>query len=534
MKRLFALLGLLLLSTIAKGQVIAVHFAEEKHVDKYKKHVTYVNGEPVLVGEPKKGINLDLSKGTLTFDQEGDNEIFVADPSDPTQVPYKYDREGNKVERSKKYVVSISGRKIRGLSILIRDNNLRGLANEYNFRLDYLGELMDEAKELEKGSDGWFLAQARILTQMEKLYDWLQNTAYPKAAEKFERDLEKQRKEVAKSGARARYEKAIESIRSAPTPQSLIEASKELTGGKIRFSVMESQHLRVVYMDSHSQATIEDLLRLGERVLEGWRNEFVDPYLSETSTDRIPSGIFQEWFFGPSDIELYEKFFNRYYGLQWGPNKERSLQLSGTINWGYRGLTCLNYWKTGTGQDLEGIITNNLGRTLAAAHYNNGSGRGLPDWLAEAAGYYCSIEYLGRNTVVAVEFRDPKYLKPDPGEEGEKSVKESLRDWLNEIALNEGPRLVDLAIMSLFEMEDKDIAKSWSVFDFIARKEGKQGQDFLRAQCESGSVQDGMMNKWRAAAETIYEVTGVDVFKLFEDRWRDYAATGQKDERRRR
>lgn len=514
-------LTVVLCSSIARAQIIAVHFADEKHVSKYKNNVTYVNGEPVLVGEAYEGFEVDLSNGVLRFDPEGSNSLFISDPGDPTKVPYKYDRDGNKVPKSGKFVVDISGRKIRNVSVLIPDNTLAGLAEDYIFRIDELELMLDERDDLDKGSQEWMLMQARIVSRYERLQSWLQNTAYPEAAEDIEGELRKERKSIEKAGADERIRVALESITSVTTPENLIEIADDLTGGRIRFKVQESQHLRIIYQDSLSDSQVSDLLRLGERVIEAWRNEFVDPYLDEEYPDWIPDGVFNEWFFGPADIELYENFMPRYYGRQWGSHKEEALQLGGTTLWNANGLTCVNYWKLQS-SDLEGIITNNLGGTLACLHYSEGVPQLLPPWLQQASGYYCSFEFLGRNTVTSMEFRDVKYRKEE-GEEGIKTIGESIRSYFNGLALEEGPKLSTLAIKTLFEMEDADLAKAWSLFDYMGRSEGEDGQLVLRAHCHSGTRDEGMINSWREKANAILGVDGEDVFQVIEDRWRAYA-----------
>jgi hypothetical protein len=102
-----------------------------------------------------------------------------------------------------------------------------------------------------------------------------------------------------------------------------------------------------------------------------------------------------------------------------------------------------------------------------------------------------------------------------------------LRDYYNALALERGPPIEKLALKSLFELDDADFAKSWSFFDYLAHKESKNAQLFLRAACNMARNQDTFIKDWRARAEEIFEAHGKDVFELLETRWREYAQAGQ-------
>ena len=524
----------LLAGSLSQAQIFAVHFKDEKDIKKYKANITYVDGEAVVVGEAYSGIRYDPDSRTLGFEPDLKNELLVADPSDPLKVPYKFDKNGEKVPRKKKYVVGIDGKKIRNITVLIRDDTLAGLAAEYENRLDRLDDLFEDRDDFEKGGELWFIAQQRVVTHYEKLQKWLASTAFPEAAEKLDKEIGKERKVLLKGGADARVKRAIESVHSVPTPRSLIDASQKLTDGRLRFKVQESQHVRITYQDNLSDSRISDLLVFGEKLIEAYRNEFVDLHRGEDFDDQIPDSLFQEFWFGPDDLKLHEMFAVEHYGVGWGEDhKAERLAATGSRWRGVGTLVSVDYWKNNGNLDLEGVVSHGLGHTLASLHFANGGD--VPDWLAEGSGYYCSFEFLGRNTVTCKEFRDARYLGPDPGEEGDKTVQEGLRDYLNKLAVNEGPTLEQLTLKTLYNMQDPDLATSWSLFDYVAREQGKDGQLWLRALCNAPREREGKVNvnKWREISEEIYahrerkENESRDILKRVDGWWRDYALGGQ-------
>ena len=72
-------------------------------------------------------------------------------------------------------------------------------------------------------------------------------------------------------------------------------------------------------------------------------------------------------------------------------------------------------------------------------------------------------------------------------------------------------------------MTSADFAKSWSVMDFIAKRLGKNGQEWLRAGCLESKNKKTFLTNWRAVSEALFDVQGGDVYKVLEGRWRKYA-----------
>ena len=80
-----------------------------------------------------------------------------------------------------------------------------------------------------------------------------------------------------------------------------------------------------------------------------------------------------------------------------------------------------------------------------------------------------------------------------------------------------------LALKTLADFTDPDIAKSYSLFNFVAKNQGEKGQRWLRACCNAAAVPAQMIPQWRKKSEELFEVTGLDVFKKIDDEWIAFA-----------
>jgi hypothetical protein len=102
----------------------------------------------------------------------------------------------------------------------------------------------------------------------------------------------------------------------------------------------------------------------------------------------------------------------------------------------------------------------------------------------------------------------------------------------NAIALELGRPIDQLARKSLFELDDADLAKSWSFLDYIARAEGKPGQLWLRSAGEHSHNDKTFLAEWRTDAARILGVGEADAFKAMDARWRQFAETmGHKEDK---
>ncbi|HVS11414.1 MAG TPA: hypothetical protein VMS76_16200 [Planctomycetota bacterium] len=509
----------------ASAQILTVHFKDAKAAAKYRKQTVEVAGEAVLVGEAKYGVSFEDSK--VTWLSSGTLEFYLGDPQDPSHVPYKFQGD-QRVPTSPKGVADVTATHVARIGVLMREENLYGLAQEYRERLARIDELTRERDAQPKASREWFLVHHRLISRYESLQTWLASTLYPDAAKKLQKEIDRQSKTVAAEALELRASKGKEAIRQVPTPPELVEASQAISGGKHVFAVQESEHLRIVHLDTVPAERVRELLEFGEDIIEGFRREFVDPYLGPDFEDFVPDRLFAEWWFGPTEISAHDRYYTQYYRLAWDEHKQDRLESDATGTQRPLPPESLYYCKLIEDADLEGWMAHQLGHELARIHFDRNRIGMRMDWLREGVGYYLALEYLGRNNVTCKGLeREARYVH-EKKKEGEKTARLGLRDFYNSLALDEGRPIDILAIRDLYGMDDADLAKSWSFFDFIAHKEGKAGQLFLRAMCQAAREKASFVKDWRAKAEEIYDVQGEDVFKLIDERWRKFAEAGQE------
>jgi hypothetical protein len=369
-----------------------------------------------------------------------------------------------------------------------------------------------------------------MVSAMETLQRWLASTAFPDAAEQLGKEIEREMKVVRRDALRSRAEEALKSVKTAEVPEKLLALSQELSAGKDEFGVYESRHLRILYIKTLTDEEVRHACETGEQIIEAFRTEFVDPYLDEEYRDLVPDKVFHEFLFVPEDVVSYEKYSAGFYGVSFSQERERTLAMSGGNTTDKYGVQFVTYWKRQEQTDLPGILAHRLGHSLAALHYGAGRSNLQLDWLSEALGYYLSFEHFGTNTVTCFAFDKDgeRYVKRErERKEGEKTVMAGRRDTYNEVALAEGRPIEQLALRTLTEMDDPDLCKSWSFFDYIARKEGKPGQLWLRSAGRFATDRKTFIAKWREAAAAILGVGAGDAFDALEKRWRTYAQGGQ-------
>jgi len=95
------------------------------------------------------------------------------------------------------------------------------------------------------------------------------------------------------------------------------------------------------------------------------------------------------------------------------------------------------------------------------------------------------------------------------------------------MAIEAGAPIDKLVLKTLFEFGDGDLAKSWSFFDWIAKRGGREGQLLLRSCCDKARTRPTFIKDWRSKAEEIYEVSGADVFDVLDKRWKEFAQNSQ-------
>ena len=512
----------------ADAQILRVSFKTEKDAKKYKKHTIELGDELVLLGEPVPGGGIRIERnrqGGQTINYKGGeaNEFFVFDPRDPSKVPYRMEN-GEPVGIKKSSVVRVQGKHIRAIQYHMRTETIETVAREYRLRYGRIEDLKAQRDAYDKGTVEWFATQARVLAAYERLESWLGQNSFTDRAKKIAKEREKEAKTSSES-IKSRYQTAKDSIEITEGNEQIAAAAAAAGNAGYTFKFGNSQHLRFTYETSvMSDAQAEELLLLGEKVIEGFRNQFVDPYLGEDFAEHIPDEQFLEICWVPDDRSFHEKFVVEYYGIPW-PQQNRARYLEATGNWRRKSSPhpLLMYRRYVEPNDFDGEICHQLGHALSSYHFSGGPNNSQV-WMEEGLGYYLSFEFLGRNSVSCFELRETNYVEPDK-KEGAKTVMVSYRDTLNAMALEAGPRIDRLLIKFLIEMEDPDLAKSWSFFEYIARSTDKVGQRWMRATAQFARDRATFIDKLRPLTEEMYGITGQDVFKVLDERWRKYATT---------
>jgi hypothetical protein len=539
MRLLTALLAFLCLSASASADIIAVRFTNAKVASRYKDHLVPRNGEMMVVGEQFVDPN-GPGGGVPGMGPAGGGRapynVMVADPNDPLNVSYKIevDKDGKeKIVRNRKKMVTIPADDTQIALVIVKDGTLATFAADYAERKREVDALIAERDSKAKGSGEWMNTHQRALMNMERLESWLRSTLYPGAADKLAKDIAKQRKLATADAVRDRKNEALASVVVGAPTNDLVEAAKAISGGSDVFKVQESKHARIIYRETIDDARIKNLLILAEEIIDGFRVEFVDPYLDSAYEDHIPDHIFSEWFLGYDDVTKHERYFVDYYRQNWGARKDERLKMNGQPFLRNIAPFFVHYWRTDENTNFEGMIAHDLGHDLASCHFDKRRGSISQDWIGEGMGLFVSLEWLGSNSVVCKAFAEPvagrsSSKRPADVKEGEKTVQLGLRDYYNALALELGVKIDKLALKQTADFDDADLAKSWSMIDYFAKKGGKQGELFLRAACTAARAPSTFINDWRAKGEEIFELEGVDVFAHFEAAWRAYAEIGQE------
>ncbi|MDA1260864.1 MAG: hypothetical protein O3A20_09615 [Planctomycetota bacterium] len=526
---LVGLFAAAVLTPAAGAQIYSLHFKDPKHAKSYSKQLFERGGEQVVLVMLKSGITKKPDGSGFTWMPNDRLEFFVQDQDDPSKVSFEV--KGDELEVAvKSLVIAIQGDRVDHLTGFMMQESFFTLAKEYERRERELEELDTERKEAGKGSPEWFDIARRKVQALEQLKTWLKETGYLRAANKIERDLLRERK-LLDEGTRARIERALGSLKEAPVPEKLEKVAKTAAPG-VKYSVQESQHLRIIHHVGVESGRVTALLELGERAIELFKNEYVDPYAGDDFADHVPDDLFQEFFFGTEDLGQYERMMVEYYGGGWGSGKQKEDRLKAQGSRRNIEKVSLAYWKIGENEDLEGIVLHTLGHTLAELHYEIQNGQ---DWLTEGSGYALSFALLSRNNVNCFSFepektgdgtvaKGPGGTKPKAPTKTTAAVMNGAREVMAEMAVIAGPPMDQLAKKELWAFVNEDMAKSWAWYDWIARKCGKQGQLWLRRSSKiANASQDAFLTELRTMTGEVFEMPpGKDPIAVMEERWREY------------
>ena len=168
--RFLLLLALALAAPPAQAQIVGIELASDKAAKKHAKLLVDYRGKRILVGEPGEGI-LE-QPGGFSYRPGAMNRLFVADPMRPGAEAYRIKR-GERVPVSRKNRVSIHGKDIARLWLLMPTETLPGLAQEYRIRQAQLEELEAERDGFERTTREWATAHLRYVGGMQRLRVWL-------------------------------------------------------------------------------------------------------------------------------------------------------------------------------------------------------------------------------------------------------------------------------------------------------------------------------------------------------------------------
>ncbi|MBM3988508.1 MAG: hypothetical protein FJ294_11205 [Planctomycetes bacterium] len=528
MRILSALVALALAALPAQAQLLAFQFKDQKIANRYKDHLVLFGGQYVVVGEPYANIYFDAENNRIAFRDPSNRgiAIIVPDPSDPTKVPYEEDGDEKKIT-GKKAKLNLSMDDIEDTRMYMREGSLPGMAADYRARKALIDIERSARDKFQKGTPDYMSAHQRMLSQMERLQAWLEGGLYPIAAEKLTKEIAKERKLVAAEAATLRAEKA----RNSPKPGTLhpdFEVLAKEIDPSDSFKQQDSLHCRIVYRGGIDDERVKNLLVLAEEIIDGFRIEFVDPYVDAEFEDSIKEEMFIEWMFNYDDIPKAEKYMTKWYRFGWpADRKDEALKSAGSGGRRATPPVFIYHWRASDDADLEGMVSHNLGHVLANLHFDKGRPQMSQDWLEEGVALYCSLEWLGRNSVNCKAFEEPGKYVNRRKIEGEKTAQMGQRDWYNAMAIEAGAPIDKLVLKTLFEFGDGDLAKSWSFFDWIAKRGGREGQLLLRSCCDKARTRPTFIKDWRSKAEEIYEVSGADVFDVLDKRWKEFAQNSQ-------
>lgn len=505
-------LAVVAMAAAAHAQIIAVELVPDAR-KAFAKWSVEKEGRLLVCGDPIEGFKWDPATNTITRLGVKKVVIAVPDPARP-EAAVGEDRH-----------VAIETAKLLKHEVLLPHETCTGLREDYLRKRARADEARKKLSGPKSGSPEWFAAHRGLITELDTLALWLRSTLFPAAAEKLEKEQVNELKRQGAAASKARLEAAKKLSKPEP-PESLAQKSREYGHGELGWYRRETQHLQVIAHSGVSATTVEEALGFGERIIDGYRSVYVDPFLAAGETDPIPEGKILEFILVPDEEEFAVKLYEGWLGRSIGEPRDRRKSIKG--HRGRSGSAVQEYWRHGDSGDFEGLLAHGLGHTLAGLHFARGGE--APAWIDEGFAYWISFEYLSRNTVTCFAFALPAGYTRTAEKEGEKVVERGLRVKFNEVALEKGPPLTELFRMKLVEMTGADFAKSWSFVDFLLTEHKPRLAPLLRGACEATGG-DGRTNleRFRKSCDQVFPgPPGNNVFLEIEKLWKAFAQGTQK------
>lgn len=508
---------LFLMGVSLSAQIVGVDLLDASSLRKSGAKTVLINGRALLVGELISDHEISPS-GYWVTSKSDPARVFVSKPGRPTDVPYRFVKGRRRARRD---AIEIPLGRVRSIQVLMRHETLHGLAERYQRRRDALAKLVAERRKHRRGTSEWQAVQRRIVAGHGALASWLNGTGFSSAAKSQARKLAREAKELKRAGDERRA-LALASVKSVQTPEELRKLVSRLGGDGGSIRMRESTHLRVTYLDSFPDARIESFMRLGEGLIELFRSELVEPWIGDGVEDLIPDEVFQEFWLGPADARIFERVYVDWYGASWGKNKAQRIAKGRARAAGTKRARYLEYRQARdvlTG--FEALSLHGLCHSLANLQYARG-GRYTQDWIEEALAQFLTQQHLGRTGGGCFRFGTRDYGRDETSTLGGGLRPQCADEVFAALALKKGPSIDSLALKTLFDMKEPDLAKARSLFEYVVGHEGRAGHQWLQAAYELAVDRGTFVSRWRKESETLFGVAKGDVFRVLEDRWKQW------------
>jgi hypothetical protein len=489
----FVWIPLLLLARLP-GQVVALELVDPKAQARLARHVQEIDGRRCVVGHALAGVQADRSGNFEVPKGSREVQMAVVDPMRPELPVIQAARGGGFEAASRDRLVRVAIGETdprQGVRVLLRDETVEGLRQQYLGKRNEISELRKRLSRLAPASAEAFQVRRRLMAELSALAAWCRASAFPGAARSIEQEAIAERQALRTAGEQDRLGLAESRIGAEPPPAELIEAAGRLGRPGQAWRAASSLHFRIVAVAEIPASALLEALRVGERTLEAFRSRVIDPYLPPEERDPVPDGIFAEWAFVPEDPEFAAGLFEGYYGGRIPAPREKALRLLGQRGRDLRGVPTVSQWRKVADLDIEGTVVHILGHALVDLLYRKDPALREPAWLAEGLSYWLSFEQLSRNTVTCVAFDIGEYARAARAE-GEKGALRTHREMFEAQALQSGPPVDRLFRLRTFELTGPDLAKSWSLVDWLLRHRPDRAHRFFLRAAAAGTP-DGPM-----------------------------------------
>lgn len=500
----------------AAAQLVGIRVNPDA-VKKYAGQTVARGAEQWIVGDAIAGMKVDAAAGKIDVVDDKQVVVCVADPNKPDAPLYEGRDKDGRLKPVSARALAVSRKDFTTTMVWDKVQNLTGLRDEYVRKRDEVDARRKQLATLKLGTAEWFELQRRLLVEVDALVGWLRSTLFAPAAAQWEKQYGAELKRAGAAASKSRLEEA-KKINAAEVPEKIVEATKSAGKGDLKWHARESKHIRMVAYGEVSPSKVDAALLVGERIIESFRTDFIDPDLKEGDADPMPEEVWVEYYVLPDGDALGAKIWEEALGMHIGDPRDRRIKMNFT---GKGGAGERHLLKSDGGGDLDGYVAHTLGHNVADLAFNGRAG--MPAWIGEGFAYWISFEHLARNSVTCFAFSMPTYAKGAEAE-GAKAVEQGMRAAFNDLAIRSGPSMSDLFQTPLVTMEAPHLAKAWSVIDWLVTKEPARLRAFIRGACSTQVADKTDIEKFRPKAMEIFEQKEGNVYAFLDEAWKKYAA----------